>query len=377
MINLFKLAFLLLLLIACVKQENKPELSITKKPYGHIDDKAVDLYTLTNANNIKIQVTNYGGIITSFIMPDKNGVLGDIVLGYSNLNDYVANNPYFGAIIGRYGNRIAKGTFSIDEHDYTLQVNNGDNSLHGGLKGFDKVVWDAKTSSDANSVSLELHYLSKDGEEGYPGNLDVTMIYTLTNSNTLEMQYTATTDKATIVNLTNHSYWNLAGEASGDILGSELYINANFITPVDTGLIPTGELMPVENTPFDFTTQQPIGSRIESDNEQLKAGRGYDHNWVLNKENIADTVLAASVYEPKSGRYMEIYTTEPGIQFYSGNFLDGNITGKSGTSYAFRNGLCLETQHYPDSPNKPDFPSTVLRPGETYSTKTIHKFSTK
>jgi len=301
----------------------------------------------------------------------------DIVLGYNKLDSYVKNNPYFGAIIGRYGNRIALGKFTLDGQEYTLPVNNGPNSLHGGFKGFDKVVWQAKPLSSDNSVSLELHYLSKDGEQGYPGNLDVTVVYTLTNDNTLEIQYTATTDQATIVNLTNHSYWNLAGEASGDILGHELMINGDYITPVDKDLIPNGELMPVANTPFDFTTAQTIGNRINEENQQLKFGNGYDHNWILNKEHIADTVLAATVYEPNSGRYMEIYTTEPGIQFYSGNFLDGSITGKSGTHYEFRDGLCLETQHYPDSPNEENFPSTVLNPGETYSTKTVYKFSAK
>ena len=377
MINLFKVSLIVLLLLSCAKQESKSGLNISKESFGVVDGTPVDLYTLTNSNNITMKVTNYGGIITSLMVPDKNGKNADIVLGFNKVDDYVANSPYFGAIIGRYGNRIAKGKFSIDGEDYTLAVNNGANALHGGLKGFDKVIWDAKTSSNDKSVSLTLHYLSKDGEEGYPGNLDVTVVYTLTNENTLEIQYTATTDKATIVNLTNHSYYNLAGEASGDILNQELMINADYFTPVDSGLIPTGELKPVKDTPFDFTTPHAIGSRIAEDNPQLKAGGGYDHNFVLNKENVSDTVLAATAYEPNSGRFMEIYTTEPGIQFYSGNFLDGTITGKSGTKYGFRNGFCLETQHYPDSPNQPQFPSTVLRPGETYSTKTIEKFSVK
>lgn len=375
--NILKIFLSCFLFVACVKQEHKSELNITKEPFGMVDGSPVELYTMTNSNDMTIKITNYGGIITSLMAPDKNGKSADIVLGYNNVDDYVANSPYFGAIIGRYGNRIAKGKFSIDGTEYTLAVNNGPNALHGGLKGFDKVIWEAEPSTNKNSVSLTLHYLSKDGEEGYPGNLDVTVIYKLTDKNTLEIQYSTTTDKTTIVNLTNHSYWNLAGESSGDILDQELMINADYFTPVDTSLIPLGDLRPVKGTPFDFTTPHTIGSRIAEDNAQLKAGGGYDHNFVLNKENVSDTVLAATAYEPKSGRFMEIYTTEPGIQFYSGNFLDGTITGKSGTTYGFRNGFCLETQHYPDSPNQPQFPSTLLKPGETYSTKTIHKFSVK
>lgn len=377
MVNLFKVIFILIFFVACSKKENSTALNISKEAFGEADSQAVDLYTLTNANHIEMQVTNYGGIVTSIKVPDKNGVPADIVLGYSKLKDYIANSPYFGAIIGRYGNRIAKGKFSIDGHEYTLKINNGENALHGGLKGFDKVVWKATPIKNANSVSLEMHYLSKDGEEGYPGNLNVTVVYTLTNKNTFEIQYTATTDKPTIVNLTNHTYWNLAGEGSGDVLNQQLMINADYFTPVDSGLIPTGEKRAVADTPFDFRTPHMIGERIGADNQQLKFAGGYDHNFILNKKNISDTVLAATVYEPESGRFLEVYTTEPGIQFYSGNFLDGSIIGKSGEPYEFRNGLCLETQHFPDSPNKPDFPSTVLRPGETYSTKTIYKFSTK
>jgi len=369
--------FIVSFLFACTGKTAKTELSITKEPYGDVNGQKVDLYTMTNVNGYEMKVTTYGGIITMFKTPDKNDKYSDIVLGYNSVDGYVKINPYFGAIIGRYGNRIAKGKFSLDGQEYTLAINNAPNNLHGGNKGFDKVIWEAKPLTTDNAVSLEMRYLSKDGEEGFPGNLEATVVYTLTNDNTLEIQYTATTDKPTIVNLTNHTYWNFAGEGSGDILGHQLMINADSITPVDSTLIPDGTFMAVKDTPFDFTTPHTIGSRINVDNEQLKFGMGYDHNWVLNRENVSDTVLAATVYEANSGRYMEIYTTEPGIQFYSGNFLDGSIKGKSGSAYNFRNGFCLETQHYPDSPNKLNFPSVVLRPGEIYSTKTIHKFSVK
>ena len=380
MASFFRVSIIIILIFAyaCTQKTSmQSKQGITSQHFGETDGKQVELYTLTNANNIEMKVTNYGGIITSLKLPDKNGKFDDVVLGYNNLDEYVKNNPYFGAIIGRYGNRIKEGKFTLDGEEYTLAINNAPNALHGGLKGFDKVVWNAQTKQDSNSVSIQLNYLSKDGEEGYPGNLEATVTYTLTNENELKIDYLATTDKPTVVNLTNHTYWNFKGEGTGDILGHILMINADRYTPVDNTLIPTGELAPVENTPMDFRTPTEIGARIGQDFEQLKFGHGYDHNWVLNKFPKDSISLAATVYEPTTGRYMEIYTTEPGIQFYSGNFLDGSIVGKSGKKYNFRDGFCLETQHFPDSPNEPDFPSTVLRPGEIYSTTTINKFSVK
>ncbi len=313
----------------------------------------------------------------SIRVPDKRGEFDDIVLGYNNLQDYIKNNPYFGAIVGRYGNRIGNAEFVLNGEKFTLAKNDGKNSLHGGLKGFDKVLWDAEPVTGKDSQSLKLSYTSKDGEEGFPGNLNVTVVYTLTDDNSLHIDYSAVTDKPTVVNLTSHTYWNLAGEGSGDILNHQLMLNTSTFTPVDSGLITTGEIRTVENTPMDFRKPVAIGKRIESEYEQLKFGNGYDHNWVINSGNGVDPVLAAGVHEPVAGRYMEVYTTEPGIQFYSGNFLDGSITGKSGKAYGFRSGFCLETQHYPDSPNKPGFPSVVLNPGETYRTTTIYKFSVR
>jgi aldose 1-epimerase len=338
------------------------------------DGKKVDIYTLTNANGCEVKITNYGGIVVSLKVPDKEGNMGDIVLGYDNLDGYIKNNPYFGALIGRYGNRIGNAKFTIEGKTYTLAANDGENSLHGGNVGFDKVVWDAKEIHEFGAVGLELSYLSKDGEEGYPGNLKVTVKYLWTNKNELKIEYEATTDKTTVVNLTHHSYFNLAGK--GTILDHQLMINADKFTPVDKGLIPTGELRNVEGTPMDFTKPTAIGARINQDTEQLKFGLGYDHNWVLNDYD-GSMQMVASVYEPTTGRVMEVCTTEPGLQFYSGNFLDGTITGKDGIVYQHRTGFCLETQHFPDSPNKPDFPSTTLKPGEKYSTETIYKFKTK
>ena len=353
------------------------EKKIEKAPFGEVEGQPVDLYTLTNANGLVMTVTNYGGIVVSLTVPDKAGNLGDIVLGFSTVADYVKNSPYYGCIVGRYGNRIGKAKFSLDGQEYALAANNGENSLHGGVKGFDKVIWAAKEVKTDNAVGVELKYLSKDMEEGFPGNLDATVTYWLTNDNEFKIEYAATTDKPTVVNLTHHSYFNLAGEGSGDILGHELTINADTYTPVDQGLIPTGKLEPVEGTPMDFRTATAVGARIDADFEQLKFGKGYDHNWVLNRKSAGDMELAATVFEPKSGRVMEVLTTEPGLQFYAGNFLDDSRTGKSGKVNGFRTGLCLETQHYPDSPNKPDFPTVVLKPGETYKTSTIYKFSTK
>ncbi|HSB09899.1 MAG TPA: aldose epimerase family protein [Blastocatellia bacterium] len=348
---------------------------IKKQAFGKTASREpVDLYTLLNASGMEVRIMNYGGTVVSLKVPDHSGRLGDVVLGYETLDDYLTNSPYFGSIIGRYGNRIAKGAFSIEGKTYSLPKNNGENTLHGGNKGFDKVVWKAKEIKSKNAVGLSLSYLSRDGEEGFPGNLSVTVVYTLTNNNELKIDYSASTDKTTVVNLTHHSYFNLAG--AGSILNHELMINASRFTPVDAGLIPTGELRAVKGTPMDFTQSTAIGERITQSDEQLTLGKGYDHNWVLDARG-GKLGLAASVHEPGSGRVMEVYTTEPGLQFYSGNFLDGTITGKGGQVYKQRYGFCLETQHFPDSPNKPGFPSTVLKPGQTYKTTTIYKFSVK
>jgi aldose 1-epimerase len=333
----------------------------------------VELYTLTNKNGLSTRITNYGATVVTLNVPDRSGRLADIVLGYDNVADYLTTAHYFGAIVGRYGNRIANGRFSLAGVEYSLAQNDGSNSLHGGVKGFDKVVWDAQQINSPDGPALELTYLSPDGEEGYPGNLSVKVVYTLTNDNALKIDYTATTDQDTVVNLTHHSYFNLAGHDSGDILGHELTINADRFTPVDKTLIPTGELRPVVGTPFDFTRLAAIGARIDQDEEQLDFGLGYDHNWVLNNSD-GSLALAATLAEPTSGRVMEVWTTEPGLQFYGGNFLDGSNIGKGGYAYEHRNGLCLETQHFPDSPNQPDFPSTTLKAGETYTSTTIYKF---
>jgi aldose 1-epimerase len=348
---------------------------ITKQVYGKTaDGRNVDIYTLTNDKGIEARIINYGGIVVSLKVPDNKGQMGDVVLGFDDLESYLTKNPYFGALIGRYGNRIAKGRFTLDGRAYKLATNNGENHLHGGLKGFDKQLWKAKPFTTKQGPALELSYVSKDGEEGYPGKLSVTVVYTLTNDNSLRIDYTATTDKDTVVNLTNHSYFNLAG--SGDILSHQLIINADKFTPVDSGLIPTGELCNVKGTPFDFTAPHSIGERIEAQAEQIVFGKGYDHNFVLN--NWDKTLRQqVRVYEPTTGRVMEVFTTEPGVQFYSGNFLDGTLTGKGGKIYQRRYGFCLETQHFPDSPNHPNFPTTTLKKGETYRTTTLYRFSAK
>jgi len=351
-------------------QKGAPLMDITREPFGSLPDgQAVDLYTLTNDKGVKARLTTYGAILVSLEVPDRDGKMGDIVLGYETLEAYVKNSPYFGAIVGRYGNRIAKGLFTLDGATYKLATNNGENHLHGGLKGFDKVVWGAQVIKEAGRVGVKLTYVSKDGEEGYPGNLKVTVAYTLNNDNELAIAYEATTDKATPVNLTHHSYWNLGG-AKADILGHELQLFADKYTPVDAGLIPTGVLAPVKGTAMDFTAPMAIGARI------AKVEGGYDHNYVLNLES-EEAIPAARLSDPKSGRVLEIRTTEPGIQFYSGNFLDGTITGKGGSVYKKHYGLCLETQHFPDSPNHPNFPTTILKPGQTYKSQTVHKFSAK
>lgn len=373
-------AFLLLIITlfaACTpgkKEEAKQ--SITKQPFGALPNGAeVTQFVLTNANGMEMKVITYGGIITSLKVPDKDGNFEDIVLGYDSLQGYLESSPYFGAIIGRYGNRIAKGTFMLDSVEYSLATNNSPNHLHGGVEGFDKVLWNATEINNEEGVGLRLTYTSPDMEEGYPGKLDVTVTYLLGNDSTLTFDYKAKTDKPTIVNLTQHSYFNLSA-MEDDILSHVLEINASRFLPVDSTLIPLGELRPVEGTPFDFTAPKVIGADIASENQQLKYGLGFDHCWVLDKAED-EMGFAASVYEPKSGRFMEIFTTEPGIQFYSGNFLDGSITGKGGKVYEQRMGLCLETQHYPDSPNQPDFPSVILTPGEEYHTVTKTKFSIK
>jgi len=369
----------ILFLWACSQssKESATDLSIQQELFGYTEDgRRIDVFTLKNRNGMQVRIINYGAIVQSIVVPDRRGNMEDVVLGYDDLQGYLNDKSYFGAIVGRYANRIAKGRFTLDGVEYKLATNDGENHLHGGIKGFNKKVWNAKPLQTGKAVGVELRYLSKDGEEGYPGNLNVTVTYTLNDSNALKIDYLATTDKATPVNLTNHSYFNLIGNCQHDILKHILWINADYFTPVDQGLIPTGELQPVKGTPMDFTTPTMIGKRIDEDYEQLKFGRGYDHNWVLN--DVDGTLkLQASLYEPSTGRYLEVYTTEPGVQFYSGNFLDGSVVGKRKTVYRHRFGLSLETQHFPDSPNHPNFPSTILRPGETYRSTTVYKFSTK
>jgi aldose 1-epimerase len=346
------------------------QMSANKESFGKTPDgKQVDLYTLTNTGGITAKITNFGGILVSLKVPDRDGNSADITLGFDKLDGYLGEHPYFGGIIGRYANRIGKAAFKLDGVEYKLAANDGENHLHGGIKGFDKRVWrleDIGVTSDGAMVKLS--YISEDGEEGYPGNLACSVVYTLTEDNKLQISYEAETDKKTVVNLTNHSYYNLAGQGNGDILGHELMLNADKYTVVDEGLIPTGENRDVKGTPMDFTTQMTIGSRIG----QVEGG--YDHNYVLN--GGGSLALAAKVYEPKSGRVMEIHTDQPGVQFYTGNFLDGSITGKAGKVYQKHYGFCLETQHFPDSPNKPGFPPVVLQPGQKYTTVTVHKFDT-
>jgi len=363
------------LALACLPQAQTEEKSqVKKQPYGKMPDgTAVDLYTLSNAKGMQASIITYGGALVSLMVPDRAGKPGDVAVAMDDLDGMRAQDAFFGALIGRYGNRIGRAQFSLNGKTYKLPANNGVNTLHGGANGFDKRVWKAKPGSHPDGPTLTLTYVSKDGEEGFPGTLKATVVYTLTDQNELKLDYTATTDKATVVNLTNHTYFNLAGE--GDILGHEVMIAADRFTPVDDGLIPTGELKPVKGTPFDFTTATAIGARIDQDDQQLKYGKGYDHNWVLNKSDASMT-KAAEVRDPKSGRVMEVWTTEPALQFYTGNFLNGTLKGK-GRAFALRNAFCMETQHYPDSPNKPSFPSTTLEPGKTYHTTTIYRFSAK
>ncbi len=358
----------------CARKPAVPPAAVEKASFGTTaEGRAIDIYTLRNAKGLELRVTNFGGIITSLKTPDRAGRMDDIVLGFDSLAPYLAGTPYFGAIIGRYGNRIAKGRFTLDGETFTLATNNGQNHLHGGVRGFDKVDWDAEPFERAAERGLIFHYTSADGEEGYAGTLKATVTYTLNDDNELAVEYVATTDKPTPVNLTQHSYFNLAGAGNGDILQHQLMIAASHYTPVDSTLIPTGVIAPVEGTPFDFRTPTAIGARINGTDAQLKNGLGYDHNFVLDRTG-SDLELAARVSEPTSGRTLEMRTTEPGIQFYSGNFLDGTIKGKGGKVYPYRGGFCLETQHYPDSPNQPSFPSTILRPGQEYRTRTVFTF---
>ncbi len=360
------------LALACFGQApRKGKINVQKAAFGHLPDgAAVELYTLTNSNGMRVGILNYGGIVESLSVPDRAGQVADVVLGMDSIEGYLKGVPYFGALVGRYGNRIAHARFPLDGKTYTLPKNDGDNTLHGGTRGFDKHIWNARATGD----SLELTYLSRDGEEGFPGNLSAKVVYTLTAQNELRIEYSATTDKDTVLNLTNHSYFNLGGAGSGTVLDHQVTILADRFNPVDKGLIPTGELRPVHGTPFDFTHSTAIGARIGQGDEQLHLGNGYDHNFILNGSGMRK---AAEVYEPKSGRVLEVLTDQPGLQFYTANFLDGTIHGKGGKVYPFRGAFCMETQHFPDSPNHPAFPTTELKPGETYHTVTVFRFSAR
>lgn len=364
----------IVMLAACKSTQSGVTGSVTKQEFGKTaNGQAVDLYVLKNKNGMEVAISTYGGIVVWLKVADKQGRMANVALGFENLDGYLKDVPYFGALVGRYGNRIAKGKFKLDGKDYTLARNNGENSLHGGTQGFDKKVWSAEPQSTPGSQSLVLKYTSKDGEEGYPGTLDVTVTYTLNDQDDVTLDYRAKTDKSTVLNLTNHTYFNLAGEGKGDILQHSVAINASRFTPVDAGLIPTGELKSVEGTPFDFRNPTTIGARINADDPQLKLGKGYDHNYVLDRKGTG-LEPAASASEATTGRLLEVWTTEPAVQFYTGNFLDGTLIGASNRPYAQRSGFCLETQHYPDSPNQPAFPTTVLKPGEEYKSTTVWKF---
>nr|WP_288837700.1 aldose epimerase family protein [uncultured Flavobacterium sp.] len=355
----------------------KDSVTIEKSEYGTTaKGEKIDSYKLKNQKGMEVDIMTYGGIITSLKVPNKAGVSEEVVIGFNNFEQYTKDNPYFGALIGRYGNRIAKGKFTLDGKEYQLATNNGKNALHGGPEGFHRRIWTVEEAKGGNAAVLKLKYISKDMEEGYPGNLTVFVTYTLNNDNSLDVLYEATTDKKTVVNLTQHSYFNLSGDFTKTILNNEITIDADKLVPVDADLIPTGKLDDVTNTPFDFRKPKAIGKDIEVANDQLKKGLGYDHCWVLNNQDKGFR-FAASAYDPTSGRLLEVYTDQPGIQLYTGNFLDGTLPTRDGKTYAHRTGLCLETQHYPDSPNQKDFPTTVLNPGENYKTKTSFKFSTK
>lgn len=374
--GLYLIILSVLLLTACKPAEVQK--MIEKKNYAKlVDGSQVYEFTLKNKNGMQANIITYGATVVSLTSPDKNSKYEDIVLGYDNIDGYIKDKSYFGTIVGRYGNRIAKGKFTLDGKEYQLSINNGENQLHGGTEGFNKKNWEIVSAEESdNGPSLTLKYISKDGEEGYPGNLELIVKYSLTNNNELEIYYKATTDKPTVLNPTHHSYFNLTGNPNNTILDHELIINADKFTPVDAGLIPTGVLENVENTPMDFRKAKKIGADINSDFEQLKLGIGYDHNWVVNKTDKLPAKIA-EVYEPTSGRMLEVFTDQPGVQFYCGNFLDGTAVGKKGIKYQYRTGFCLETQHFPDSPNKPQFPKVVLRPGEVYTQSTIYKFSAK
>jgi aldose 1-epimerase len=375
----FKLSFALCMLMrSAVAAAPEP---VSAKSFGRLPDgRETRLFTLRNGSGFQVDIADYGGTIVRLRAPDRNGKLADVTLGFNSVESYPKQSPYFGALIGRVGNRIAHGSFTLDGHAYTLAKNNTPGgigcTLHGGRVGFDKVIWEAEPTARDGQPALRLRYTSKDGEEGFPGTLQVEVLYSLTQDNGMRIDYNATTDKATPVNLTNHAYFNLAGEGSGTILDHVLMLHAKRYTPVDKGLIPIGKIAPVAGTPFDFTTPHAIGERVNADDEQLRHGGGYDHNFVLDSQD-GSLAPAGYVYEPKSGRKMEIFTTEPGLQFYCGNFLDGTIKGKSGGAYIHRGAIALETQHYPDSVNQPAFPSTILHPGETYRSTTIYRFSAK
>lgn len=359
------------------KIEEDSGITISETAFGSSPDGHATLYTIKNKNGMSVTLTNYGGIITSLTVADRSNQFSDVVLGFDSLSQYIDGHPYFGTLIGRYSNRIANGKFSLDGKEYTLAKNNGANALHGGVKGFDKKLWTSQIVYNKKSAGIEFSGTSPHLEEGYPGNLQVKVTYLLNNKNELSFDYEATTDQATIINLTNHSYFNLKGAGKGDILDHELMINADQFTPVDSTLIPTGEFRSVEGTPFDFRSSKTIGKDIGiENNEQLIFGIGYDHNFVLSQKNKG-VKLAATAYEPSSGRLLEVLTTQPGIQFYCGNFLDGSLKGKGGLTYGHRYGFCLETQHFPDAPNKDNFATTILRPGEKYESKTIYRFSVK
>jgi aldose 1-epimerase len=356
---------------------HKTKSPIQKEAFGKTSDgQEVSLYRMKNKNGMEVAITNYGATVVSLTAPDRNGKFADVVLGYDDVQGYENGTSYFGGTIGRYGNRIGHGKFTLNGKTYALPKNDGDNTLHGGTIGFNKRIWQAKDVSTAAAPAMQFEYVSKDGEEGFPGTLTAIVKFTLTNTNELRIDYSASTDKPTVVNLTNHSYFDLAGEGQGDILQHQLTLHASRFTPIDATLIPTGELRAVKGTPFDFTKATAIGARINQDDEQLKFGKGYDHNFVLDRTKPG-LITVAEVYEPTSGRVMQVLTTEPGIQFYSGNFLDGSAHGKGGKAYGHRSAFCLETQHFPDSPNKPKFPSTVLNPGGHYRTTTIYKFSAR
>ncbi len=378
-----KIYFLLfsLIIVSCenILKKNKVMslVSIEKKAFGKTKEGInVDQYILKNRNGMEISTINYGGIITSWKTKDRDGNYQDIVLGFDNLSEYESESPYFGAIIGRYGNRIAKGKFTLNDENYNLAVNNDENHLHGGIKGFDKVVWDTREVVDDSTASLVLSYLSDDMEEGYPGNLKVQVTYTLDNNDKLSVKYEAVTDKTTIINLTQHSYFNLSADFNKNILDHDILINADSFLPVDSTLIPTGEIRNVGDTPFDFRSPKNVGEEINNSNKQLMIGNGYDHCWVLNNQDQG-VRFVASAYDSSTGRLLEVFSDQPGIQFYSGNFLDGSLKSKIGGTYDFRSGFCLETQHYPNSPNEMSFPSVTLNPGEKYMTETIFKFSSK